>query len=233
MQKRRLYLLLIGVGLVGALLAGMFRSREPEYGGKRLSEWVDIYAVTHLIAGWGSENREAVAAIRQLGTNAVPHLLKWIRYEVPPWKTTFDGIADRAPWRLKPAWMFSDKRVRLAEHAAWVFEVLGPDGEGAIPKLTQLLDESGSFDCERRAITALLSIGAAGRGPVLTVITNNRANRELALCALRSIGMSETDAGPGIPSLPRLLRDSDWNMRSFATNALLKIDPVALERAAR
>src|SRR5260221_12098357 len=163
MQKRRLYLLLIGVGLVGALLAGMFRSREPEYGGKRLSEWVDIYAVTHLIAGWGSENREAVAAIRQLGTNAVPHLLKWIRYEVPPWKTTFDGIADRAPWRLKPAWMFSDKRVRLAEHAAWVFEVLGPDGEGAIPKLTLLLDESGTFDCERSAISASLIIGVSAK----------------------------------------------------------------------
>src|SRR5260370_1289268 len=82
------------------------------------------------------------------------------------------------------------------------FAFRGRAGGGAIPKFTHRLEESGSLDWERGEIRALLSIGAAGRGPVLTVITNNRANRELAICALRSIGLSETDAGPGIPSLP-------------------------------
>ncbi len=44
MQKRRLYLLLIGIGVAGVLVAVFSREREPEYGGKRLSEWVEAMA---------------------------------------------------------------------------------------------------------------------------------------------------------------------------------------------
>ncbi len=233
MRKRRDYLILgvLGVVLAGVLVAVFWRDREPEYGGKRLSEWVEAYAVTRLFVGWERENKEAVVAIRHFSTNAVPHLLKWIRYETPAWRKTFYGIANPVLRRLNAAWVLWDKRVRLAEHAAWVFDVLGPDGQGAIPKLTQLLDGSSSLDCEQRAITALLKIGEEGRGPVLAVITNNQATRELAICAVRSIGLLETDAGPAIPSLPQLLTDSNWNRRSFATNALRKIDPQALEKA--
>jgi hypothetical protein len=76
MQKRRVYLILVVVVLAGVLVAVFRRDREPEYGGKRLSEWVDGYAMQ--IRNAGSNE-----AIRHIGTNAVPYLLKWIRYETP------------------------------------------------------------------------------------------------------------------------------------------------------
>src|SRR6266481_5413363 len=45
MRKRRVYLIAV-VLVVAGVLVGVFagREREPEYGGKRLSEWVEMYA---------------------------------------------------------------------------------------------------------------------------------------------------------------------------------------------
>jgi len=43
MRKRRTILLLIGLAIVvvvGLLVSGAYRSREPEYEAKKLSEWV-------------------------------------------------------------------------------------------------------------------------------------------------------------------------------------------------
>ena len=52
MRKRGVYLILLGVLLFGLVVVVCRREREPEYGGKRLSEWVQRYAVTRLFTGW-------------------------------------------------------------------------------------------------------------------------------------------------------------------------------------
>src|SRR5580765_5003210 len=91
MFKRRFFLLLIAGGVLVVVAAVVFsRPREPEYGGKKLSEWVARQAPSY----WAKQpidivsNRVvAVRAIRMIGTNAIPYLLKWMRYETPTRKT--------------------------------------------------------------------------------------------------------------------------------------------------
>src|SRR5229473_8685860 len=62
MRKRRVYLILgvVGVVLAGVLVAVFSREREPEYGGKRLSEWVEDYGKVTLREGDASEWLERV-----------------------------------------------------------------------------------------------------------------------------------------------------------------------------
>ncbi len=83
MHKRRVYLILgvVGLVLVGVLAAVFSREREPEYGGKRLSEWVERLP-------WTPEDKpsEAEDAIRSIGTNGIPYFLAWIAYEPPLWR---------------------------------------------------------------------------------------------------------------------------------------------------
>src|SRR5262245_59418301 len=87
MRKRRFYLLLIGVLVVmGVLIAVLSRPAEPEYQGRRLSDWIIIYASER------NAREEAKDAISHVGTNALPWLVKWIQYEPPPWKIKLNAL---------------------------------------------------------------------------------------------------------------------------------------------
>src|SRR5947209_20051829 len=59
LRKRRVYLILAVVVLAGVLVAVFRREREPEDGGKRLSEWVEVYSADSKIGrAWGRERGE-------------------------------------------------------------------------------------------------------------------------------------------------------------------------------
>src|SRR4051812_12829515 len=72
-KRRVVRIVLTGVVVVAAVVLLWPRGeREPEYQGKKLSEWI------------GDEgNPRQADAVRHIGTNALPFLIGWIRYETP------------------------------------------------------------------------------------------------------------------------------------------------------
>ena len=84
MRKRHVFLILLGLVIAGGIAIILSRpEREPEYGGKPLSQWVERWATPPYS---GTQVDQSTDAVLHNGTNAVPYLLKWIRYEPPPWK---------------------------------------------------------------------------------------------------------------------------------------------------
>jgi hypothetical protein len=81
MKRRRLLRILLA-SVASIMLAYLVwpREREPEYNGAALSTWLARCGSTNQ-----SESLAAVAAIRHIGTNALPFLIRWIQYE-PGWK---------------------------------------------------------------------------------------------------------------------------------------------------
>src|SRR5438105_3314 len=78
-KRRSVIVALIGCVMAAIVMAIVWpRNREPEYGGKRLSEWLGAYEA--------SPSDEAQVAVRRIGTNALPWLLRWCGYEPPPWR---------------------------------------------------------------------------------------------------------------------------------------------------
>src|SRR3954469_118256 len=77
--KKRVAILVCGVA-VAAVVAVVFwpGPKEPEYQGKKLSEWVAMRT---------SHPGECEQAVKAIGTNAVPQLLTLVRYERPKWST--------------------------------------------------------------------------------------------------------------------------------------------------
>jgi len=84
-------LIILG-SVVAAVLAVIIiafwpEKKEPEYRGKKLSEWLPTYDGPEVVwrrgDPWTPAGREA---LRQIGTNAIPCLIRWIRYERPVWK---------------------------------------------------------------------------------------------------------------------------------------------------
>ena len=143
MCKRPIYTIMIAVGvLVGALVVVLIPSRkgEPSYGGKRLSEWVDSYSYSIDRGQYTPKQRDQ--AILGIGTNALPYLLKWIRYETPPWKTKLFGTLNPALKSVKPSWQLTDENEHSrADGSVLALITLSPETDATIAALSKLLND--------------------------------------------------------------------------------------------
>jgi len=226
MRKRGVYLILVFL-VVGGVLVAVFarREREPEYRGKRLSEWVAMMGFTP-----GSvEYFKAKEAVGRIGTNAVPFLLDWIQYEPPAWKAKLYNTVNSLLEKLQCEWLLSDEQALLAWGASAAFADLGPEANGAIPELARILDGPGTSLPKGRAIDVLASLRQRG---ILTAALTNQTHRtpdETVRIATYLFQMKiDADA-----ILRQLLTNADWSVRSHATNALQEINTPELESASR
>ena len=219
---------------MGAILTAALwpREREPEYGGKKLSEWLRISFNTD--SPWVAS--EAANAIRHIGTNALPYLVKSLRHEQPAGKRKLDFAAAYSKWpRLLVnnsimTWLLGERGEGLVWTAIHGFGVLGPEAAPAVPELTQLMQDTNSAAASVHAMRALASIGKAGFPPLEAVLTNQASPAQLRINAVRGIWLSESDVHFALPALIRVLEDPDFTVREEATNAMRKIAQRVLER---
>src|SRR5437879_1390641 len=127
LPMRRRLLLLAGCALSGLVLFLLLtnREREPEYKGKMLSEWLLQYERQFRIDGYSAKAREAEDAVRHIGTNAVPCLVKWTRYERPRWKEKVSWARSRLPYWLETRLvkLFRDSAETRSKLAQTGFEI--------------------------------------------------------------------------------------------------------------
>jgi hypothetical protein len=262
MRTRRKWLLTIAAGavLVSALamvgLLGVFsRDNEPRYQGKSLSEWMEIYRMAPVLSGSRTEpagtkaervaafrarearvaatRAEAELAVRSIGTNALPCLLAWFRYELPSWR---NGLLMLATWRYGEGKkvVFSRSLIigptaRKAEWAGLGFVILNTNAAPAIPELEAMMKENQKPDRGLRAIYALGAIGV----PAFRVLTNaladtnqtHRCEIMSAFHVVREISSPSRDAylGACLPALNRALDDADAEVRRQAKVSLYNI----------
>jgi hypothetical protein len=138
-----------------------FRSREPQYQGKKLSHWLRQLESAQDIESplW----RELVCPVRQIGTNALPGLVTALQTSDPRWKT------EAADWVQQV--LNKDLSARLAarerQRSLMGIQVLGPLAQPAIPTLvTQgLLYERITRDARCREFSAKQRDWLLGRNP--------------------------------------------------------------------
>jgi len=271
MRKRGVYLVVVVLVVLGALTWAFTRNREPEYGGKRLSEWVESYSADFSggkrLGGWvksySADFSEPYAVtdssgaldgvylehlfallthvqealdetnegIRHIGSNALPCLMKWIRYERPSWKTKLYAAINFGMVKLKLRWQFTDKNEVLATGALSALKALGPAGEAAIPDLARIVcDPKAGRRSAERAVDALASFGPHGLPAILAGLKMKQRDGIREYFVFR-IGQMGTNAGPAIPVLQTMLSDQDVFTRGTVASALQQIDPRPLERA--
>src|SRR5438045_3026446 len=83
--RRKRFMVVAAAVIVVAIGAIVFwpGAKEPEYQGKKLSEWLEQYCGS---AGNPQKALEAEEAIRATGSNAVPYLIEWLKSEPPAWR---------------------------------------------------------------------------------------------------------------------------------------------------
>src|SRR5438105_4400865 len=178
MRNRTRFLLLAALGLAafGAALVIYFGfPGQPEYRGRKLSQWLETYGSYH----WSQPPvapEERDEALQQMGTNAVPFLVKWLEYEPPAWKIKAWEIAGQV--LKKPlASTLKDRQAKRRGNIVSAFQALGPEGKGAIGKLGRVMNYSRN---ERHSIAAALALAAIGRD-ALPTLTEGLTNQSSAV----------------------------------------------------
>jgi HEAT repeat protein len=144
----------IGIGCV-LFFSG---DSEPTHEGKRLSEWVEILHSSDPPFG---VRQPAASAIRAIGTNALPCLIRWTASEPGAVRhyLSIVGQSQRLPsWinRTITDWLIEPQmRAIKASHA---FGVLGEDAGPAVPALHQIALNSSNLDAQLNAIATLALI---------------------------------------------------------------------------
>jgi hypothetical protein len=144
---------------------------------------------------------QAEDGIRHIGTNAIPFLLKWIRYDRPAWKTKLYALVHRTPRGLKLAYLVTDiSQERRAFGSMRALLVLGPEAHGAVRELARVMYDPKASSSAGRALT------------VLDALVMKTSDRRV------------------IPALKAMLDDPNPNVRAFAAHGLRNIDRQAPEK---
>ena len=150
MRKGKLLFFCLGAGLVlAAVVWAISRDREPTYDGRTLSKWIELA---------GRENTEAREAIRRMGTNTFPVILKWLCYKPAPWKTKVLNRLGLGPDWVRPhflvSWLNDEQAVTRVMHAYNMLGVLQEEAAPIGPEILRL-----SYDKSDVGILALEALG--------------------------------------------------------------------------
>jgi HEAT repeats len=221
---------LLIVGAVAVVAAAVWATRfvlthrEPAYQGKSLNAWMDEWS-KYLLAGRKSPDwakwQEAEAAIRHIGTNALPTLLAMVR-------TRDSGVKNRLlvlnRWQkvlkvpFKPAAYYHGR-------ATLGFGALGPIAKPGVPALIESLSDP---DKEVRAAAAvclsLIGPDAKEAVPALIQTLNREGNGwgPVLLNSMLALGAIHSDPDTVIPLLLEYVNGprKEWNYCGPAMDAL-------------
>jgi hypothetical protein len=188
MRWRRI---VIGLAVCAVLVVLVFAliPREPKYEGRTLSEWIRDSAPRR---SPDPETTKAIEAVRHIGTNGLPWLVKWIGAKEPPdWQLNLTTASRLPGWvrlRLLPSLFGINSYYGHRRTAFDGFLVLGPSASPAVPDLLKIISSSPNGS---PASGALDSIGLAGVPAALNVLTNSANSFELRLAS--AIWINHTD----------------------------------------
>jgi HEAT repeat protein len=184
---------------------------EPSHGGKPLGAWLKMHDRE------GRFSEDAKSALQEMGTNAIPALLKRLSYREPPFNLS--------PSRVNP-------EARMNMDAVGGLILLGEQAKPAIPQLESLMDAQDR-DTPLHAMIAASGTGADAIPCFVKGLTNQSATvRGEAANFLGNLHVRfPQQCKEVLPLLLNLLNDSNQNVRMNAAQASKEIDAQAAARA--
>ena len=213
MHKRSIIAAAVLSGLLlGVLGFQVLRSSEPRYQGKRLTEWL----ADNDTEKTREQHLAAQEAVRKVGTNALPTLVRMLRTKDSLLKGKLTALARKQPL-VNFHFTGADTRRWRAVHGIYA---LGPAAKSAVPRIVAILEDKDP-GVKITAVTALGLMQSAAESAIpslLKILTDNDPDvRRNAAEALGRIGRRPEIV---VPALVDRLQDIDIGVRLFAILAL-------------
>ncbi|PYK97465.1 MAG: hypothetical protein DME19_16230 [Verrucomicrobia bacterium] len=208
------------VALLAVLIMGTaflaLRPREPVYQGKPLSEWIDRLGV-----GTDEQIQVAEEAVRRIGTNGLPALIRMIDSEDSWLKKKIMQLAQKQSLLSVPLVSGRIDQFRAVN----AFHVLGAEAKPASSDLLKLV-ENGPDPVRSYALSALADVGPDARAvPTLVCCLKDHTRADYTrFKAAIALGTMRSKAEIAIPELLAALRDRNDDVRCHAAWALAQIN---------
>ena len=204
----RITLVTLSVSLLGSLAWWMRHPSEPVWHGQPLSAWLEVCydnygyeaqqnAQLNASRAKDPAAEESIKAIQQIGTNAVPPLLKLVAVEDAPFKSLLQRHSRMAShrwyWRLL---VRADQPTFCRNKALLGFCALGAKGQSAVPKLIHILQVGKDPNCREAAADCLGYVGHEDQAALSTLVEKfkdpDRSVRDAAVRGLMLIAFDST-----------------------------------------
>jgi HEAT repeats len=227
-RKRQILLVVLAVAMIGGLVWGLLRQPseppEPVYQGKKLSVWLDGYwieghGLQEEVAPMEQAKRVADEAVLQIGTNAVPTLLRMLNVTDSPLRKLAYWTDEHDCYHHKFA---TESALAQNMRAAMAFRALGADAKGAVPKLIVMYNRNQREGSQELAALALGGIGppASNAVPSLLRVLTNAGLSGVPYNSFRALGEIHSEPEKVIPVLVNYLKNPDVNVRRRAVQGL-------------
>jgi hypothetical protein len=205
----------VACGLLGTGVVAIWPGpKEPEYHGKKLSEWLGRNM---------RPNGDTTDAVCAMGTNALPQLVSWLDYERPSWQYELM----RTGWKISPRlWnkFYGDdlKTVRM-NNAVWAFIILGARAAPAVPGLVHIM-KTGRANSAATAAYVLGGLGEEAVPVLLEILTNRQSFPKLTPGTVTSMIRGPlTNGAVLVPVLVPYLTNPNPKLRASAAQMLGKL----------
>jgi len=211
----------IFVAVIGGILWTALREpREPIYQGKPLSVWLERYVSGGSYVDFRPDS-EADEAVRQIGTNAIPLLLRMVRARDSKTKLALAELLNKQKLveiRYPRSWWAAYYQSEVAVQA---FGALGANASNADPQLIQTYQENVGPESQLGCLEALGRIGPAANQAIpdlLGALTN--VNPVLRWAAVEALVKIHLEPGLLMPILIDGLQGEYVRLRLYSVRAL-------------
>jgi HEAT repeat protein len=206
---------------VAVAVAWPWSSGEPFYNGKQLSFWLQAYGLPGgrrlSQPAAGPSQAEADEAVRGIGTNAIPELLRMLVYRRSPLLAPLLQAAEMLHFRQARNTIEYERN----HEALGGLRALGEKAAGATPELIKLYDSHPDAFSRQFIVMALGIIGSNAKEgvPVVLRATTN-ASPVVRIDATAALGYIRADPARVVPVLILCLRDTNVDVRRNAISSL-------------
>ncbi len=211
-NKRRILLVTLLIAALGFASWLLLRpDPEPTYQGKPLTYWLD--GIVH------GRSAEATEAVRQIGTNSIPALLRKLSSGDSKIKLKLMQLS-RKQHLINIKWRTAEN-----EHfeGQFGFGCLGYQGKPAVPGLIEIYNQNrpGPYNDPYSIEEIFGCIGHPGPDAIPQIVQDT-TNSDYAARATAVWSLWQIHSKPelSVPALTRTLHDPDDNIRASAANGL-------------
>jgi len=181
-------------------------SHDPLYQGKPISDWL-----------LSEDDTQPERILRQVGTNAVPCLLRMLRVKDSAVKTNLMALLHQQHFihvNFIPA---GERNYR----AALGFGILGPSAYAAVSNLADIYDQRISVESQCLTADSLGAIGPAATNAILALLKGLNSNdAPVRWNTIWALGQIHGEPDVVVPALTQTLHDPEWKVRRNAAQAL-------------